>query len=303
VLGEIHVTDAVVPEYVEKDAFEIKDHVFLVEANGVKYAYTLLAKPNTQTKAAEVITNVNNIQGIHIWKYSGNQKVFNFQMPDTTSIKFHTVEQGSSVKELTYKLVNSKKLYYADLTTIASIIGGQTSEYNTDVSRYDYNLSGHIDREDLVIALNIWSSNIYSPFWGLNESAFFRFIKNLEKLNCQNIIMLRTKSDVPVEYAYNVPVGDLVDDFDGYCVSSVMQVLPAEYLDVVKNSPYAELIFEDEPEDEWRDDCKYVGWIPTTKHWLTIDYPSDNWWFRAGYYAFVLDESGHYVKDWFGATS
>lgn len=295
VCTECSPADANIPLYTEDDLFETKQGVFLTEINGVKYAYTLLADDADLT-TGDLIFNINLVKGAHVWKYNGTNEPQSQVLPDTTGLKFKTIDPGhisQGITEMSYSLREYTDIRWFNIATISRILVGISTEDDTYIKYYDYNLNNHIDMEDLKTAIGLWASYIYNPFWGLNEDAFMLYFNYMEKFNHENIILHTTRNTTPVPFAINIPTGGFIDDFEGATFLCPVLILPAdEYYDTISFLYKKDRFCND-------DDYQYIALDMVAKTWryATVASPSDNWWFTAGYYVYALNDDGTYQKE------
>ncbi|MBR2705519.1 MAG: hypothetical protein IKE91_08640 [Clostridia bacterium] len=295
------IPDTSIPRYTES-LKETKQGVFLFERAGQTYACTLLTYSDSNYTTGDLIFNQNLIKGLHFWKYNGSMKPASIDdaLPNSknlyvTAKDYTNVSTG--ITKLPYDLKEYKKLIFSDLAGISGIIAGKFLCYDIDVQTYDYNLNGCIDEGDLAIALKYFTSNPKNFFWKLNTEAFNRYFDNIVDLGHTNAVMLRTDETTPVEYAFCIPTGDLSNDFEGLTLCKVVQILPGSYLPQMAEYKEDSLVSEE--------NAVFIAWVPSLvsstpkRRWAKIDPAiTEDWWFRAGYYVYLLDDTGHYRMDW-----
>lgn len=290
------------PPYTEGDLYEDTDHVFIFECDGQRYAYTLLSQTDKNYSAGDIFDNITRIEGIHIWKYDGKVAAVSITdpLPDTTGLKFKTRDHGNIMQgrtEMNYNLVAYNKLAFTNLTSIAnSIAKGRISD--TDIQKYDYNLDGELTIEDLSWAIKYFTSKPKNFFWRHEDDAFGIFLDSLSYMP-DNLVMHATQFVEPVvAYTYAVPTGLLDPNFEGFSPGHVVQILPVDCYDEVKDLRLSPFYSDGNIED-----ADYIASFPNglnlTGDYAFIDLDSEesNWIFRAGVYAYALDDDGKYLRD------
>ena len=289
-----------VPPYSEDDGTEVKNQVYLFRVGNNSYAYTILGDEEVND-GATLLYKSFHVKGIHVWKYDGNETPYNIndELPSTEGktikpLPGDTHAALTGITEYHYDLKPYKKITASDILSIARIIVGEQKLYVEDIMDHDYNLDESIDEQDLTIMLKYYTSYPYNIFWRLNEEAFIRYEYLLKKFpTISNLAILCTSDTSPVEYAFNIPAGDIRDDFEGATSGTPIQVLPISMLDQVS----AEYEYDDFCADVERD---YIMWDPYLKCWSDISSNnSDNWWFISGIYIYLVDENGNYQRTWF----
>ena len=302
VIDSITIADTNVPAYKGDDShYEISDQVYLFKANGKTYAYTLIANNPTDI-GGYLLYNHTEIAGIHIWLYEGSEKAVSVKdaLPDTTGMTIPVPESKrqsyNNKTEISYRLEKYEELNFSELGEIARDLTDRYRMYEepSEIARFDYNLNGVVDREDLAIAIRYSTSNPYTLFCDLNQEVFERYIDvfAMPEYNHTNVALLRASKSGVVEYAFNIPTSDFVPDCVGDCWLTPIQILPKEMLEEVS----AVCEFDEDVSDAG---CEYIAWEPYLDAYATIDRTKDTgWYFQAGVYAYLINADGTYKLEW-----
>ena len=228
----------------------------------------------------------------------------NDALPNTDGITF--VVNG---KQYSYRLQAFNKLSYSNIESIAKYIAKDSQTYS-NIQRFDYNLNGVVDEDDLVIALSYFQSNPKNWFWKHNQEIFDSISKSIRScINCgMDNIYLRCPTnmkDIDFTYAYQVSSRFFDDDddstFEGWSIGAPVQVLPIEYLE-----QFAEYEEFQEISDNL-EGAEYVAWIPEyytngrgfgNYQLIDIDNPDSSFEFLTGFFWYGLDDEGNIVYDW-----
>lgn len=275
-----------------EDLYEVKDCYLTFDSMG-GYTYTFLTEEPTD--AASVIADLSLIKGLHIYKYFGEQEPVSLKdsLPDTSERTF-SFDKGSSgnVKYYNYSLKDYSLLTNTDIVSIAKVLSRESVNTPEYVSLYDYNLNGNIDYEDLdTIILHI-TCNPSKFFPNLNPEMLDRFLQNL--MFCRkttNFAMLLTDSTAPIEFALNIPTGDISGSTRQSYFFPV-QILPASYYQKVKSfATWSESYNDSEM------DC--IAWHNLGLKIFMVQLEDSKYWkFESGAYAYVLNDDGTYCKEW-----
>lgn len=287
-IKKVSVTDTVIPPY-EEDLFEVKDSVYLFNVNGTLYAYTLLSE--TEQTPLSIFKDKFSIVGIHFWVYEGYGTVYdvNNPLPDTTGMQFIITAPDTDQTRFDYNLVPYAELDYMTICYAADSVAGGTLQDPRNIAKYDYNLSGRIDENDIEIMIHYYTSNVMNHFF-INDDMMMRYFENMTKLKHTNAVLYNHKSTDVIPFAYNIPTADLKIGSTNKAATVPVQILPVSYAD--------ELKYCHEFTDISDEDADYYAWDNISRGWAKVSSTSQNWKFRGAFVVYVLDENGKYVKEW-----
>ena len=285
-IENISITDTVSPKYnVDSEHVEHKN-IYLFKIENKTYAYKIISEPTFSEE--ELIANPWHSSGIHFWEYNGNEIAVSKadETPNTNGKKF--TYDG---KEYSYKLKPYKDISFSSVSDMARIVSGVQKEYYDEVMLYDYNLSGHVDQQDLENMIIHCMSDPYYCFRDLNEDAVHMYTNMITRLQHKNAVIFITQETKPVEYSFTVNTAILGYD-DGVCTEEPVQILPLSCLGEV-SAKYRE---DDFASDE---NMEYIIWLPITKEWAAGSYSKDSGWtYRSGIYVMLLNDDGSLRKKW-----
>lgn len=288
--------DTQIPKYSAKDGYyENVNNVYLFKSGKITYAYTVLSN-NTDKSGADFVTNYVYTNGIHVWKYTGSKSAVsvNDPVPGTTGKSFVTGPEYPSDDQgikFTYNLATYSKITYSDIKDVAEIVVGATLQDYVHTKKFDYNVNGLLDKEDLQIMIKYATSNPYFFFPKLNRTAVNKLFNNL--LNQDNMVVLQNDISKVVDYAYSVSTGEINNSkYEGVITDSLVQVLPLSELSTVSSKYGNDEFANDNGQD-------FIVWEPEFNRWA---YGSNkntlNWKFGSGLYVYVLNQEGKYRLEW-----
>ena len=109
-----------------------------------------------------------------------------------------------------------------------------------------------------------------------------------------DLVFVFQDSSDPVEYAFNIPTGELIDKIAPPPYALPVQIIsPYEYYYDI--SPYFDqaTTLSDEQFD-------FMAWMPNTLLWAKVSTNSLIWYFKSGIYIYVLKDDGSYLLEWVG---
>lgn len=294
ILDKVCITDVEIPEFKDDRFYEAKDYIYSFEYEGIKYCYTLLYEEKPELQCS-LFLKPALISGVHIWKYTGNQEVLDItNKPDPINAEGKTFEYKG--KTYDYQLVPIDEIYVGTIEMMCYTLSSMSNGTNRsdEIARYDFNLNGEVDMDDLEFATRYVTSNITETYPRVIEF----YYKEILSLGLDHYVMIYS-TDI-VEYSYVVPDSDFAYN------TALWDSLPSQVLGKEYYEEYAEkygIYFEETSKYDfilWRKD---EGWHPEGTPetvWMPIALRStdeNSEWISTGFYAMRLDENGEYIKE------
>jgi len=295
VLASISASDEDIPPYAE-DLYEISENVYLFTSGENTYAYTLLS--SEETDGASLLNNLtDDIKGLHVWLYSGSNTPVSVTdaIPDATDLVFVSKDSSNNDIEYPYNLKTYDQITISDILEVTNIIAKVSEENYEYTSFFDYNLDGILDKNDLTTMVRYFTSKPMNMFPNLDENLTCKYFNNISVYKKHtNVVVLTTSSSEPVEYAFNIPTGELIDK-----IAPPPYVLPVQII-----SPY-EYYYEitpyfDQATDLSDEQFDFMAWMSNTLLWAKVSTNSEIWNFDSGIYIYVLKDDGTHLLEWIG---
>lgn len=294
ILDEICITDVEIPEFKDDRFYEAKDYIYSFEYEGNKYCYTLLYKEKPDIQCS-LFLKPALVDGIHLWKYTGNQEVIDItNAPTPINTEGKTFEYDGKTYEYDLIPLEEMNSYHIEVICDYLSMSYHGKIWYENIREYDFNLNGEIDKEDLKIATIYGTANPVNTYPRVIEL----YYKEILELRLDNYVMIYS-TDI-VEYSYVVPNHDFAYN------TALWDSFPSQVLGKEYYTEYAEkygIYFEETLEYDfilWRKD---EGWHPEGTPetvWMPVALRStdeNSKWISTGFYAMRLDENGEYIKE------
>lgn len=294
ILDEICITDVEIPEFKDDRFYEAKDYIYSFEYEGNKYCYTLLYKEKPDIQCS-LILKPALVDGIHLWKYTGNQEVIDItDAPTPINTEGKTFEYDGKTYEYDLIPLEEMNSYHIEAISDFLSMSYHGKIWYDNIREYDFNLNGEIDKEDLKIATIYGTANPVNTYPRIIEL----YYREILELGLDHYVMIYS-TDI-VEYSYVVPNHDFAYN------TALWDSFPSQVLGKEYYTEYAEkygIYFEETSEYNfilWRKD---EGWHPEGTPetvWMPVALKStdeNSKWVSTGFYAMRLDENGEYIKE------